>query len=50
VAALRRIGTELEYRKVAGVGHGFWLGTGTRAEGRLAQAVRFWERVTRRER
>jgi hypothetical protein len=30
---LRKQGTEVEYRKYAGVGHGFGLGVGTRAEG-----------------
>jgi acetyl esterase/lipase len=50
VAALRGIGTEVEYRKVAGVGHGFGLGTGTGAEGWLAEAIRFWEQVIQRGR
>lgn len=44
VAALRRAGTEVEYRKYPGVGHGFGLGTGTSAEGWIAEAVRFWEK------
>ena len=44
VAALRRQGTEVEYRKYAGVGHGFGLGVGTSAEGWIADAVRFWAR------
>jgi acetyl esterase/lipase len=42
VAALRRQGTEVEYRKYPGVGHGFGLGLGTSAEGWIADAVRFW--------
>jgi pimeloyl-ACP methyl ester carboxylesterase len=42
VAALRRQGTEVEYRKYPGVGHGFGLGVGTSAEGWIADAVRFW--------
>ena len=44
VAALRRAGTEVEYRKYPGIGHGFGLGTGTSAEGWIAEAVRFWEK------
>jgi acetyl esterase/lipase len=42
VAALRRQGTEVEYRKYLGVGHGFGLGLGTSAEGWIADAVCFW--------
>ncbi len=42
VAALRAHGTEVEYRKYRGVGHGFGLGVGTSAEGWIADAVRFW--------
>jgi acetyl esterase/lipase len=42
VAALRRAGTEVEYRRYARVGHGFGLGVGTSAEGWIADAVRFW--------
>jgi acetyl esterase/lipase len=44
VAALRKLGTDVEYRKYRGVGHGFGLGTGTTAEGWIGDAVRFWER------
>jgi acetyl esterase/lipase len=44
VAALRTLGTEVEYRNYRGVGHGFGLGTGTSAEGWIGDAVRFWER------
>jgi acetyl esterase/lipase len=44
VAALRKIGTEVEYRKYRGVGHGFGLGTGTTAEGWIEDAFRFWTR------
>jgi acetyl esterase/lipase len=43
VAALRRQGTQVTYRKYAGVGHGFGLGIGTSAEGWIADAVQFWE-------
>jgi acetyl esterase/lipase len=49
VAALRREGTEVEYRKYAGVGHGFGLGVGTSAEGWIADAVRFWAKQIKRE-
>ncbi len=44
VAALRDAGTEVEYRTFGDLGHGFGLGTGTSAEGWIADAVRFWER------
>jgi acetyl esterase/lipase len=44
VAALRRAGTNVEYHRYPGVGHGFGLGTGTSAEGWIADAVRFWEK------
>jgi acetyl esterase/lipase len=49
VAALRRLGTEVEYRKYRGVGHGFGLGTGTTAEGWIGEALRFWTRHVRPE-
>jgi acetyl esterase/lipase len=42
IAALRRAGTDVEYHRYQGVGHGFGLGVGTSAEGWLADAVRFW--------
>ena len=42
VAALRRAGTEVEYRKYPDVGHGFGVGAGTSAEGWITNAVRFW--------
>jgi acetyl esterase/lipase len=42
VAALRRAGAPVEYHKYPGVGHGFGLGVGTKAEGWIADAVRFW--------
>lgn len=44
VAALRRAGTDVEYHRYPGVGHGFGLGTGTNAEGWVDDAVRFWAR------
>ena len=42
VAALRRLGTDVDYRKYKGVGHGFGLGTGTAAQGWIGDALRFW--------
>ena len=48
IVALRRAGTPVEYRKFAGIGHGFGLGTGTRAEGWVSEATRFWEEAIRR--
>jgi predicted esterase len=44
IAALRGAGTEVEYRKFENLGHGFGPGTGTVAEGWIADAVRFWEK------
>ncbi|MEZ2221759.1 alpha/beta hydrolase [Rhizobium sp. RCC_161_2] len=44
IAALRQAGTEVEYHKYSGLGHGFGPGIGTSAEGWIADAVRFWER------
>lgn len=44
IDALRRIGTTVEYHRIPAVGHGFGTGTGTRAEGWIAKAVRFWQR------
>ena len=49
VAALRRAGTDVEYHRYRGVGHGFGLGVGTDAEGWVADAVRFWARHIKRE-
>ena len=49
VAALRRQGTDVEYRKYPGVGHGFGLGVGTNAEGWIADAVRFWAKHIKQE-
>jgi acetyl esterase/lipase len=42
VAAMRRAGTDVEYHRYPGVGHGFGLGIGTSAEGWIAEAIRFW--------
>jgi acetyl esterase/lipase len=44
IAALRKAGTEVEYRKYPNLGHGFGPGTGTSAEGWVVDAIRFWER------
>jgi acetyl esterase/lipase len=44
VAALRRAGTEVEFHRFSGLGHGFGGGIGTVAEGWLERAVRFWEK------
>jgi acetyl esterase/lipase len=49
VAALRRQGTVVEYRKYAGVGHGFGLGVGTSAEGWIRDAVGFWAKQIQQE-
>jgi acetyl esterase/lipase len=49
VVALRRAGTEVEYHKYLGVGHGFGLGVGTSAEGWITDAVRFWMKQMKRE-
>jgi acetyl esterase/lipase len=48
VAALRKRGTEVEYRKYRGVGHGFGLGTGTTAEGWIGDALQFWTKHIKR--
>jgi acetyl esterase/lipase len=44
VAALRRVGTDVEYHRYQDVGHGFGLGVATSAEGWIADAIRFWEK------
>jgi acetyl esterase/lipase len=48
VAALRKLGTSVEYHKYKDLGHGFGLGIGTSAEGWISEAIRFWERSIRR--
>ena len=50
VAALRQAGVEVEYRKYGNLGHGFGLGTGTSADGWIADATRFWEKFMPRKR
>jgi acetyl esterase/lipase len=44
IAALRHIGTRVEYHKYPRVGHGFGTGQGTSAQGWIDQAVRFWKK------
>lgn len=44
VNALRGAGTEVEYHRYQGLGHGFGPGTGTSAEGWIADAIRFWKK------
>jgi acetyl esterase/lipase len=48
IAALRKAGTLVEYHKFGNLGHGFGLGTGTSAEGWVADAIRFWEKILKR--
>lgn len=50
VIALRAKGTPVEYRRYEDLGHGFGVGTGTSAEGWVADAIRFWSEVTQRRR
>ena len=45
VDALRRAGTDVEFHRYSGLGHGFGAGIGTSAEGWLDRAVRFWEKA-----
>ena len=47
VEALRSRGTTVEYCKYKNLGHGFGVGTGTSAEGWIADAIRFWRRCAR---
>ena len=49
VEALRKSGTQVEYREYKGLGHGFGLGVGTAAEGWIFEAIRFWETSLRRQ-
>ena len=48
VAALRRQGTEVQFRKYPGVEHGFGLGAGTSAAGWAEDAIGFWTRQNER--
>lgn len=44
VNQLRESGTEVEFHRFPGLGHGFGTGIGTCAEGWLARATQFWSR------
>ncbi|UOM36531.1 alpha/beta hydrolase [Acuticoccus sp. I52.16.1] len=48
IADLEALGTEVDYRRIAGMGHGFGAGTGTPAGGWVDEAVTFWETQRRR--
>jgi acetyl esterase/lipase len=48
IAALREAGTEVAYHKYRNLGHGFGVGTGTTAEGWIADANRFWGKFMQR--
>lgn len=41
---MKGLGIPVAFNVVAGLGHGFGLGTGTKAEGWIDEAVRFWEK------
>jgi len=43
VEALRKTGTQVDYREYKGLGHGFGPGIGTAAEGWIFEAMQFWE-------
>jgi len=43
VVALRQAGVVVDYHEYKGLGHGFGTGAGTRAEGWITDAIRFWE-------
>ncbi len=38
------LGIPVAFKVIPGLGHGFGLGTGTKAEGWIDEAVGFWER------
>jgi acetyl esterase/lipase len=44
IAALRRAGTDVVFRRYPDVGHGFGTGAGTSAAGWIAEAQAFWQR------
>jgi acetyl esterase/lipase len=44
INTMKTAGIDTEFHKYPGIGHGFGAGTGTVAEGWVANAVRFWER------
>lgn len=43
VNAMKAVGISTEFHHYRNLGHGFALGTGTTAEGWIADAIRFWE-------
>ncbi|MDR2300944.1 MAG: alpha/beta hydrolase [Deltaproteobacteria bacterium] len=43
VNAMKAAGIDTKFHKYPGLGHGFGAGTGTAAQGWVANAVRFWE-------
>lgn len=43
INALRRLGTKVDFRIFADLGHGFGTGAGTSAAGWIKEACRFWE-------
>jgi hypothetical protein len=48
IIALRKAGTEADYRKYKALGHGFRLGTGTSAEGCVVGAIRSGKTISNR--
>jgi acetyl esterase/lipase len=48
VLALRKLGVAVEFRRYPHLGHGFGVGVGTSADGWISDAVRFWEKHTKR--
>jgi acetyl esterase/lipase len=50
VASLRAQGARVEYRRYEGLGHGFGLGRGTKADGWVGEAVCFWSEVIQQRR
>lgn len=49
VATLRQAGTEVEFHKYKGLGHGFGPGTGTVAQGWITDATRFWRKFIKND-
>lgn len=43
------LGIPVGFKVIPGLGHGFGLGTGTKAEGWIDEAVRFWEKQLEQE-
>jgi len=44
VAALRAQGTDVEYLEFADIAHGFGVGKGASAAGRVGRATEFWKK------